>query len=1210
MADATLQGKDNAVDGDAAAIPPPNERESIAARRARAGVEGNHAAWALAFSGGGVRSATICLGVLRGLARTGLLRKFDYLSTVSGGGYIGASFGRLFAKGRSVDDVEKGIASDGSMWLWWLRNNGRYLTPAGAKDLGFASASIVRGVIATHLEIGVLLLLLAALVTWPHLVLSLAMPLGDKPEFWHALFSRLGSAWWWLLPLPLFGLAHQLLAYWFARERRTIPSVVLIAAIALASVPLSLWLFVRAGLLAARQGPPPMAIAGLCVLALIVAAPASAWLASGWDALMRRTVAERRLKRTRRASYFLWALAICVAVGTLDWASWRLTAWFWNPDSTIPYKTTAVVALLLAAGRLLLPEIQRWQATTKRPAINLHKLLNIIGLVLAALVALFWTTVFTAAVFHPGTRLFVFPQGEWPWFAPQVRTWLLLVAACLAYVIATRRSFDLLNLASLHNFYRARIERAYVSSGNCGRSDARFHDRCPLDPVSRESTQHIAPLTEAIAGDDIAIEEYAPHAQGGPIHLVNCCINQSIDDRTGIYNADRKGIALTIGPFGPESGAQFATTGYEVARGKYTDAGTLSRWIAISGAAASTGMGSRTSPGFAGLLFMSGLRLGYWTKALIAQDKVRNKAGPARKRMRDFLLRFSPKPFAIVGESIARFPGLSSPIWYVSDGGHFDNTGIYALLKRQPALIVAVDCGADPKYLFADLESVVRKAKIDYGATIEFLDASRLAPGVDPALIDHLGTPETIGTDAGAKWLVLGRIRYAGGRIGTLLVVKPRRLDAMPFDVVAYADRNHDFPQQTTGDQFFDEAQWEAYHQLGLLLGSRITPSLVTSAEASVAANETAPSSLARAEKQATVQSEVVARRDRATAVRASVGAGLSLSVLLGAWQGIEQFRETRREANADYEARFEALDDKIRTAPIATLLPFQFRSFAADSDARDDGRFDILKERLNARCETLRAKKDPEVDSCLYLYSGLAAEPQPFYDYWFADRIGVPPSVDNRPDDLGLVFFRSRRMESTVDEVVQDAAAAADEPTIEEAAEDVAKVIAASPSTDVAEVAAAPVAPALPAAPVVESALPEPPPPPPPPERTSATAGTTPTTTAATCKGAHVYLHVYDEETRPLAARIAGQLRTSLDIADTPIENVVATAERRRRSPPYVWSTPALVVHRGTASGCVAAVKATMPANTIVRDLPASFASRAGMIEIWLPPNTVSYAK
>jgi Patatin-like phospholipase len=56
--------------------------------RAVHGLPEKHAA--LCISGGGIRSATFGLGVLQGLARCGLLDRFHYLSTVSGGGYIGA----------------------------------------------------------------------------------------------------------------------------------------------------------------------------------------------------------------------------------------------------------------------------------------------------------------------------------------------------------------------------------------------------------------------------------------------------------------------------------------------------------------------------------------------------------------------------------------------------------------------------------------------------------------------------------------------------------------------------------------------------------------------------------------------------------------------------------------------------------------------------------------------------------------------------------------------------------------------------------------------------------------------------------------------------------------------------------------------------------------------------------------------------------------
>ncbi|MGE3875609.1 MAG: patatin-like phospholipase family protein, partial [Parvibaculaceae bacterium] len=59
----------------------------------------------LALSGGGIRSATVSLGVMQKLAGAGLLKHVDYLSTVSGGGYIGSAV------------------------TWWLRGNARNEPP-------------------------------------------------------------------------------------------------------------------------------------------------------------------------------------------------------------------------------------------------------------------------------------------------------------------------------------------------------------------------------------------------------------------------------------------------------------------------------------------------------------------------------------------------------------------------------------------------------------------------------------------------------------------------------------------------------------------------------------------------------------------------------------------------------------------------------------------------------------------------------------------------------------------------------------------------------------------------------------------------------------------------------------------------------------------------------------------------------------------------
>jgi hypothetical protein len=96
----------------------------------------------LAFSGGGIRSATFNLGILQALAEKGLLHQFDYLSTVSGGGYIGSWLAALTRRlcdpsKPSFDEVEKALSphkyepdelSEPHV-LHWLRLYSNYLTP-------------------------------------------------------------------------------------------------------------------------------------------------------------------------------------------------------------------------------------------------------------------------------------------------------------------------------------------------------------------------------------------------------------------------------------------------------------------------------------------------------------------------------------------------------------------------------------------------------------------------------------------------------------------------------------------------------------------------------------------------------------------------------------------------------------------------------------------------------------------------------------------------------------------------------------------------------------------------------------------------------------------------------------------------------------------------------------------------------------------------
>ncbi len=151
------------------------ERLLFEKRRAKAGIADPKAPRiGLALSGGGIRSATFCLGVLQALAGSGFLRKIDILSTVSGGGYAGSFLGRMFTRewvaseepvkpngmeswpltvdtavkikgeGSPARRVEAVLDDHQSAPLQWLRESGRYLLPTGAGDGLMAGAVALR----------------------------------------------------------------------------------------------------------------------------------------------------------------------------------------------------------------------------------------------------------------------------------------------------------------------------------------------------------------------------------------------------------------------------------------------------------------------------------------------------------------------------------------------------------------------------------------------------------------------------------------------------------------------------------------------------------------------------------------------------------------------------------------------------------------------------------------------------------------------------------------------------------------------------------------------------------------------------------------------------------------------------------------------------------------------------------------------------------
>ena len=210
--------------------------------------------------------------------------------------------------------------------------------------------------------------------------------------------------------------------------------------------------------------------------------------------------------------------------------------------------------------------------------------------------------------------------------------------------------------------------------------------------------------------------------------------------------------------------------------------------LSISGAAASPNMGYHSSPAVTFLMTVFNARLGWWL------------GNPAREKWRE------PGPrsgFYLFKELFGRTNANSKYI-YLSDGGHFENLGVYELIRRRCRYIVACDASEDPALAFWDLGSLVRKCREDLGVRIEI--------DIAPLLRQQ--------TRGMSRWhCSVGKIRYddldVGAIPGVLLYIKPSLTGDEPADIRNYVVDHPKFPHQPTANQFFSESQFESYRALG-----------------------------------------------------------------------------------------------------------------------------------------------------------------------------------------------------------------------------------------------------------------------------------------------------------------------------------------------------------------------------------------------------------
>ncbi len=398
----------------------------------------------------------------------------------------------------------------------------------------------------------------------------------------------------------------------------------------------------------------------------------------------------------------------------------------------------------------------------------------------------------------------------WAWATSADATILkghgLLATTLFLIVSITSMKIDV-NRFSMHGVYRNRLVRAFLGAARASRkadpfTDFDAADNCRVSELNakkgdRRVLYHVINVTlNLVGGENLAWQERkASSFVITPLYCGSAALGDEVPGYAKKDNPRRW------------SGAYIETNDYG---GNESDLGgdktgisktgiSLGTALTISGAAASPSMGYNSSPVTAFLMTLFNVRLGAWLAnpaAHIRKDEV--KAGPTSA--------LRPLLTEALGLTDARSTNV-----YLSDGGHFDNLGIYEMIRRRCRYILVVDVGQDETFKFEDLARSVRFAAIDLDAKIEF-DSIKMKDVRD-------ATPQS-------PLFAFGTIKYAESPDNDpswLVYLKPTfYYEDAPADVRSYWAVNPKFPHESTLDQWFGESQFESYRRLGEYLMSKL----------------------------------------------------------------------------------------------------------------------------------------------------------------------------------------------------------------------------------------------------------------------------------------------------------------------------------------------------------------------------------------------------
>lgn len=716
----------------------------------------------IACSGGGIRSASFCLGALQALMSAGVYRSSSAVVGVSGGGYMAAAFHFV---GRHLTSDDPAPFEQGTPELTLMRRQTRYLLP-------------------------------------------------HKTELFRGLLSIL---WGVLVNVVMIAFALRALAWvlgWYLDRYNVVNTD---GTNVVVEIP-ALWAFIA------------LAPWGFAVMLFLI-------LEKGFDRFAQVT------DDVRRGSRSLLRLALTAGTVTTGLMlgvpyTLHLLNQLAGSDRTIPQAITVavdpglwsfatavtVVTALLVLAKTLLTGLNRVGGQSKL----VGKVLSKLRLVVAPWLGTAIILVAAFVVFARWTAGYA-TRADWR------DAWTTGLMFLLAAVVV--RLFTDANRTSLHHFYRERLATAYL--------------------VQREDhTADIEPYTRPMR-----VSEYAGRNGGGGPELVMAAVANVADPqyvpsgRGCVPFIISAGVTGVIGdPSLPPRGTK-PTRAYEDSADFDGRDLTVPAAMAISGAAFSplTGRANARTRPVRVLLTVLNARLGVWLpNPYLTPPEVITRAREARTEYKEFrkagadgpeaLAEYAvrraeagltaapsvwklrgkellartisvagkPGPYRLLREAFGQ-PSLYDRKLYVTDGGHYDNLGLLEALRRRPDRIVVIDASADDENSFGTLAEAIATARMDLGVEITF-DTSKMCSTVDPDGGTHR---------AEEAWAV-GHAVYSNRERCVIYLLKALLTEGLSTDVEHYKLKNPDFPRRSTGDQLYDEWDFEAYRYLGNTLAYKM----------------------------------------------------------------------------------------------------------------------------------------------------------------------------------------------------------------------------------------------------------------------------------------------------------------------------------------------------------------------------------------------------